>query len=230
MRFDEYWIGPAQLALTAALARSTNGLTGEVIEVGTWQGLSAIPIAGAVAPATLHVVDHWLGDAPEAGEYGIQAHRVARDNYGVFLSNVRESRLTNIEVHKMGWQEFITLDWDDKPIRFVHIDASHTADEVAGNIKAFLPFAVPGAVFCGDDYGFEQVQEGVARHFPLVNSSEGKLWWTVLGSEEPTHSYAAHAHPLTRTAAYQRDLMAIREMFVVPVRQALEDSGSSGTY
>jgi Methyltransferase domain len=227
LHFDEYWIGPAQLAMTAALARASGSLNGEVIEVGTWQGLSAIPIARAIAPATLHVVDHWLGDAPEAGHYGIEKHRVERDNYGQFLANLDAAHVTNVEVHKMGWREFIT-DWD-RPIRFLHIDASHTADEVDGNIKAFLPHAVSSAIFCGDDYGFPQVSEGVHRSFPHPHSSENKLWWQVVGDPLPGTAWQPHSHPLTMARSYMSDLSAAREMFVVPVQQALVNSGSNGT-
>ena len=72
------------------------GLPGEVIEVGTWQGLSAIPIARAVAPATLHVVDHRLGDGEAA--VGIDPSKTERDNYGIFLSNLREAHVTNVRV------------------------------------------------------------------------------------------------------------------------------------
>ena len=64
----------------------------------------------------------------------------------------------------------------------LHIDATHSADEVADNIAALLPCAASHAVFCGDDDGFPEVSEGVHRQFPIVNSSENKLWWKVIGS------------------------------------------------
>lgn len=208
MRFDEYWIGPAQLALTAELARSTGDLRGAVIEVGTWQGLSAIPIARAVAPARLHVVDHWQGDSAP----GIDPELVKRDNYGIFLNNLKDARVTNVEVHKMGWREF-AAEWD-KPVRFLHIDATHSADEVAGNIAAMLPYAVKGAVFCGDDYGFPEVAEGVRRQFPDVNSSENKLWWKVIGDGSPCCAYPPHSYQLCVTRRYMSSLAAARELFV----------------
>jgi hypothetical protein len=213
LRFNEYWIGPAQLALTAALARSARDIPGEAVEVGTWQGLSAIPIARAVAPASLHVVDHWQGDVTEAGSIGIDPALIDRDNYGIFLSNLHDARITNVEIHRMGWREFIA-GWD-RPLRFVHIDASHTEDEVAENIGAFLPYASEGAVFCGDDYGFPQVAAGVHRVFPAVNSSENKLWWKVIGDDSETFAWPPHYHPLSSSHAYQSDLMDIREMYVL---------------
>lgn len=167
MRFDEEWIDLDQLEVTAGLAASTNGLPGAAVEVGTWQGRSAIPIARAVAPGELHVVDHWRGDP------GIDRQLSERDNFGIFLDNIREAGLSNVVVHRMSWQEF-ALEWDG-PIRFVHIDGEHSQDEVAGNIAAFLPYAVEGAVFCGDDYWLPEVKGGVRMHFPDAVDG-GRMW------------------------------------------------------
>jgi hypothetical protein len=177
VHFDETWISPAQLDLTAALARSVNHLAGESIEIGVWQGWSAIPIAHAIAPSVLHCVDHWLGDVPEAGDLGIEPEKLARDNYGQFQENLRDSHTGNVLIWKMGWRDFAAK-WH-KPIRFLHIDASHTADEVAGNIAALLPYAAKYAVFCGDDYTFPEVEEGVKRVFPSPQSAE-RMWWTTI--------------------------------------------------
>jgi hypothetical protein len=168
VRFDETWIHPGQLAVTAALAASTAGLSGEVVEIGTWQGWSAIPIANAVAPSVLHVVDHWLGDEHIAPEL------TARDNYSIFLDNMAEGTAGNYQVWKMDWREFAGQ-WD-KPVRFLHLDAAHTADEVSDNLAAIIPHAVPGAIFCGDDFSWPSVQAGVARQFEEINAT-GSLWW-----------------------------------------------------
>jgi hypothetical protein len=73
----------------------------------------------------------------------------------------------------MGWREFAEQ-WKN-PVKFLHIDATHTADEVEDNIRAFLPFAVEGAIFCGDDYQHPPVAEGVARCFSAIG--ECALWW-----------------------------------------------------
>jgi methyltransferase family protein len=171
MRFDERWISEDQLALTASLAAGTNELSGEVVEIGAWQGLSAIPIANAIYPASLHVVDHWLGSEEHSPELK------ARNNYGIFLANMNEGTAGNFTVHKMGWRDWVT-EWT-LPIRFVHIDAAHTQEEVSDNIKALLPFAVPGAAFVGDDFGFPPVRAGVFSQFSSVYA-KFNLWWTVI--------------------------------------------------
>jgi predicted O-methyltransferase YrrM len=171
--YDERWMGDGQTAELARLAGSTNHLAGEVVEIGTWQGLSAIPIANAIRPASLHVVDHWQGDGA-----AIPAELVARDNYGIFLANAAEAGVTVI-VHKMGWREWVK-DWT-APIRFLHLDAAHTTEEVADNIAAILPFMVPGGILAGDDWDWPDVEAGILRHLTRPeNIMWDKLWWKVM--------------------------------------------------
>lgn len=171
-----------QLDVLAALAQSTGYLDGEAIEIGTWQGRSAIPIANAIRPKFLHVVDHWQGDDPAAvaAGRGIRPELAARDNYGIFTANVAEATEGNVSVWKMGWREF-AAQWEH-PVRFLHLDATHTAQEVADNITALLPYAVPGAIFAGDDWDWPEVEAGVRQAFPNrpVNEQFNKLWWVVL--------------------------------------------------
>lgn len=185
--YDERWISDDQLIKTAELAASTNNLSGEVIEIGVHQGLSAIRIANVIHPGVLHAVDHWdwqqvldADDRYDPGDHAgslariqLSQETVSRDNYQVFQENVAEETLGNVKTWKMGWREF-AAQWT-LPVRFLHIDALHTADEVADNIKAFLPYAVEGAVFCGDDYTHPPVAEGVKWCFDAT--SDGSLWW-----------------------------------------------------
>jgi len=183
-RFDEQWMGRDQVIQTAALAQSTGHLAGEAIEIGAWQGLSTVSIVTAIAPSVLHVVDHWLGDSqsPEAIEQGLAIPAVCleRDNYQIFLDNMAECTDGNFQVHKMDYRGFLA-GWS-LPVRFLHLDDGHLADDVERQLAGLKPFAVPGAIFAGDDWDWPTVQEGILRVFPreAVNLGAGKLWWTVL--------------------------------------------------
>jgi Methyltransferase domain len=186
LRFDEAWMSQGQLDVLAALAQSTGYLDGAAIEIGTWQGRSAIPLANAIYPRVLHVVDHWQGDDPAglAQGLGIDPELVKRDNYGIFKANVAEGTQGNVSVWKTDWREFAS--WWQDPIRFLHLDASHTTQEVADNIRALLPYAVSGTIFAGDDWNWPTVAAGVRQVFPAdqdvvqVNTQFDKLWWVVL--------------------------------------------------
>lgn len=182
--FHEQWLGRDQAIQTAALAQSTGHLTGEAIEIGAWQGLSTISITTAIAPSVLHVVDHWKGDSesPEAIKRGlaIPAACLERDNYAIFLDNMAECTEGNFQVHKMDYREFLA-DWAE-PVRFLHLDDGHLTEDVERQLLGLRPFAVPGAIFAGDDWDWPTVQEGILRVFrrDQINLGAGKLWWTVL--------------------------------------------------
>jgi hypothetical protein len=184
VRFDEQWLGRDQVIQTAALAQSTGHLAGEAIEIGAWQGLSTVSITQAIEPSVLHVVDHWKGDSesPEAIEQGlaIPAACLERDNHAIFLANMAEATAGNFQVWKMDYREFLAQ-WSE-PVRFLHLDDGHLADDVERQLAALRKHAVPGALFCGDDWDWPTVREGILRVFPQdqINLGAGKLWWTVL--------------------------------------------------
>jgi hypothetical protein len=171
MRFDEVWIGHKQLEKTANLAIQTHGNYGTAVEIGAWQGLSTCHIARAIEPDILHVVDHWLGSDDMPPDIR------TRDNYSIFLENMRGATAGNFKVHKMDWRDWVK-EWDE-PIRFLHLDAGHTTEEVADNLQALLPLATPKAIFCGDDWSWPTVREGVLKIFKpeMVHTFLNKLWW-----------------------------------------------------
>jgi len=170
MRFDDVWMQPWQTGSLADLAYKSRNI-GAVIEIGTHQGLSAIPIANAIYPNKLHVVDHWEGSTD------FRDYMRIRDNYGIFMSNVEEGTQGNIEVHKQDWRDF-ARDWMD-PIGFLHLDAEHTKEEVYAQTGAFIPFMSDGSILAGDDFNWPGVREGVLVRFALreVHVMQGKLWW-----------------------------------------------------
>lgn len=171
MRFDDIWMPNWYLNKLCELAIRSSPV-GAAIEIGVYQGLSAIALANAIYPATLHAVDHWEGSTdfkPEMFE---------RDNYGIFLSNIAEGTRGNIQIHKQDWTDFAS-EWSEDKIGFLHLDAEHTQTEVSDQIKAFLPYMANGSVIAGDDYNWPGVHMGVRTHFHYeqVNVMHNKLWW-----------------------------------------------------
>lgn len=166
--FHEDWFGPHSCEALATLARSTNELAGEVVEVGCWEGRSTIALANAVWPATVHAVDTWAGSPGE-----VSAELAAeRDVYAVFQENIDLATAGNVKPHRTSWEAF---DWPDR-IRFLHIDAEHTYENVSANIAAALPRMVEGSIMCGDDVHHPPIQKAVLEAFPDAASS-ATLWW-----------------------------------------------------
>lgn len=170
MRFDDVWMQRWQLDKLCDLALDSCS-NGAVIEIGVHQGLSAIPIARSIYPATLHAVDHWHGSTDFTNAM------LERDNYSVFLSNIAEGTRGNIQIHKQDWHDFIK-EWTGA-IGFLHLDAEHTRDEVSMQITSFLPYMVSGSIMAGDDYDWPEVHVGVRTHFEYeqVRKMGNKLWW-----------------------------------------------------
>jgi predicted O-methyltransferase YrrM len=159
-----------QLGMLSELA-SRGSSAGACIEIGTHQGFSAIPIANAIHPKILHVVDHWEGSTD------FKPYMRERYNYSIFISNIEEGTQGNIKVHKQDWHDF-AREWNAK-IGFLHLDAEHTRDEVAAQISMFMQHMVDGSILAGDDYDWPGVREGIAVHFNKVHVMGNKLWWKV---------------------------------------------------
>jgi hypothetical protein len=170
--FTEEWFHlPSQHAL-ADLARATEGVPGDIIEVGSWEGRSTCALARAVAPSIVHAVDTWEGSP---GEISAElAAEPGRDVFATFRQNVRELTNGNVSAHQMGWREFFKDRTD--PIRFLFIDAEHTYAEVYENIVAALPLLSPGAIICGDDVHHPPIREAV-RDALGGFSTDAALWW-----------------------------------------------------
>lgn len=169
MSFDEEWFGEESQAALATLAVSTEGLEGDVVEVGCWQGRSTVALANAVYPDVVHAVDTWAGSPGE-----ISAELAAgRDVLAEFRTNVAALTRGNVTEHVMGWREFFE---QPRRIRFLHIDAEHTFREVYDNIAEALPMMVTGGIICGDDVHHPPIQKAVAMHFPQARAV-ASLWW-----------------------------------------------------
>jgi hypothetical protein len=165
--FQEEWFGEASQRALADLYGKVADLDGVVVEVGCWEGRSTIALARACAPEMVRAVDTWLGSPGE-----VSAELAAeRDVLETFLANTAGM---NIDAYLMGWQEYFADHHD--PIKFLHIDAEHTYEQVAGNIDAALPFMVPGSIMCGDDVHHLPVQLAVIERFPDAQVS-ATLWW-----------------------------------------------------
>lgn len=155
VRFTEDWFCQASCDALARLADETRHVSGDIIEVGSWEGRSTIALANAAHPAVVHAVDTWRGSPGEIS----RDLAAQRDVFATFTGNVRTATRGNVQPHRMGWRHYF-LHRDPNPIRLLFIDAEHTYVEVRENIEAALPHMAPGGVICGDD----------AHHLPVARA------------------------------------------------------------
>lgn len=170
MTYTEDWYTPQGIvALRKAFAR-TDGLTGRIIEVGCWEGRSTVALARAASPAVVDAVDTWEGSPGEPSE----TLAAERDVYARFVENIATATDGNVRAHRMGWRDYFAQ--DRTPIRFLHIDATHSYVEVRDSILEAIPLMVPGGVICGDDRHHYPVAKAVVDVFGYFEY-DANLWW-----------------------------------------------------
>ena len=121
------------------------------VELGTWQGASAVPVAMSIARwgGTLTCIDTWSGElnadgGSEPGRPPVMLFTCARRIVEAGISaNVR---------FIPGMTSAAAKVWSG-PIDFLYIDADHSYDGVRSDLEAWAPHVRSGGLILGDDYG-----------------------------------------------------------------------------
>lgn len=132
----EGWCRPAERHVLYELARSGPG-TGEIVEIGSWKGLSTIYLAAGskhagrehVTTIDLHPANNWA-----------TLHR------NLLLAGVAD------------WATVITerstdaaRAWTGQPIRLLYLDGDHSYEQVVRDYQAWRPFVAPGGIIAFHD-------------------------------------------------------------------------------
>ena len=129
------------------------------VEVGCWEGKSAAYMGVAIVNSGRKIrfdcVDTWEGSV----EHVDKAESAAifgkfRSNMSIFdhLADIRTVRKESTLAAK---------DYPDNSLDFVFLDASHDAESVEADIRAWGPKVKERGVLAGDDVGFDTVREGL---------------------------------------------------------------------
>lgn len=117
------------------------------VELGTFQGASAIPVARSIARwgGVLTCIDTWSTDILHATSPPSPWMLVtcARNVVAAGVTNVRYMPSTTVEASRT-WTE---------PIDYLYIDADHSHDAVLADLEAWVPHVKKGGLILGDDYG-----------------------------------------------------------------------------
>lgn len=168
--FTEDWFSVHACQVLTRLARRTEGLAGDVVEVGCWEGKSTCALANAVHPRIVHAVDTWKGSPGEISE----TLAAQRDVFSTFVENVQAFTKGNVHTFRCDWRDYFKV--HPGPIRFLHIDATHTYDEVRANIEAATDLIVPGGIICGDDNHHQPVLDAAFDVLGTIEI-ESTLWY-----------------------------------------------------
>lgn len=126
----------AEAALLARLAAGRR----TVVEIGTYEGSSAVVFARAMDPgATLHLIDSYEGEALLFGWKGTE-----RATRRVMERATRDRRGPRVEWH-IARSTTVADGWS-VPIDLLFIDGDHSEEGARGDWEAFSPHVVPGGV------------------------------------------------------------------------------------
>jgi len=144
-----------------------------IVEVGSWAGLSAR--AMAQPGQTVYCVDHWAGSpCDDSGKWAAQ-----RGSDAVFRTFCRNAgkRLFRTIIPCRGPSALWASIWPFQ-VDMVFIDAGHEKSELLANIKEWLPHIRPGGIMCGHDHSslFPGVEEAVKEIFSYYKVLGRSVW------------------------------------------------------
>lgn len=120
------------------------------VELGTWLGASAIPVARAIRRwgGTLTCVDTWAGDVhpPETSRPSAPWMLVS------CVRNITDAGV-GANVRLIATTTLLAAAWWSQPLDYLYIDADHSYDAVRADLAAWVPHVKPGGLILGDDYG-----------------------------------------------------------------------------
>jgi hypothetical protein len=141
--------------------QSESGISGDLVEIGTFEGRFFIAMALGLAPGEQALgIDRF--DWPDAGIEGrfhanCAAFGIGRDRY---LSWKTDSR----EITSDGLQEKL----GGRPVRFVHIDSHHSRECLTSDLELVTPLLHRNGIICLDDMlhpGYPMVVSAVFDYF-----------------------------------------------------------------
>ncbi len=182
--YHEDWYPADQLLRIAALCADAMHSSGDVMEIGCWEGRSTVALANSCYPATLLAVDTWRGSEDENSNHSSVRAARQRDVYGQFMRNIGALTLGNVQPIQQDCHAF--LETSHSPVRFAHIDASHDYVSVSRTIRALRPRIVKGGVLCGSDFLTASacrtdlhggVERAVRELLPGFKTASNLWWW-----------------------------------------------------
>lgn len=147
-----------------------------IVELGTWVGYGAKRMASRAPDAQVICIDHWQGSLEHWQDERFK--NILPQLYRGFTNYTWDLRHRIIPVKAstiLGMHEVASA--GIKP-DFIYIDASHQYAEVKLDVEMALKL-FPGAIICGDDWNWPEVQQAVTEVLGERNVKVRGLrtWW-----------------------------------------------------
>lgn len=163
-----------------------------IIEVGSWLGRSTRALCdNAKYSATVYAVDTWNGSLGEQDTFHAAAKWAEGDwaMYTFLMNNYDHAASGKLIPLRLNSRIGAAL-LKNKGVKadFVFLDAGHTKEELAADIRYWMPLMKDGGIICGHDYYFDGAWPGVRE---AVNELSGfkvvpntSIWWKMIGKND----------------------------------------------
>jgi predicted O-methyltransferase YrrM len=174
------------LAALATLRAQYNGRPVRILEVGSWVGESSRAIADAIGEAgTLICVDHWNGSSTDTTSEWARA--AGPDGvFNVFQKNMASYIDSGAIMFERKDSLTAAEEYNGPQFDLIYLDAGHTKEELAADIKAWWPHLRVDGILAGHDYGiaFPGVKEAVDGFVSFMGhevavSLSGDVVWSI---------------------------------------------------
>lgn len=139
---------------------------GDVVELGSWTGLTTCYLATACRVRRhghVYAVDTFSGNKEGNSNYASIA-RHGGSTRGAFDRRVRMAELSDRITPLVGLTADVARTYPGKPIRLLLIDADHSFEGVRSDFESWLPHMADGGLIVFHDYLMPEVARFVDQH------------------------------------------------------------------
>lgn len=163
--FTEGWCTDLEKSAIEHSYSRVADLDGLCIEIGCFEGRSAVFTANLIAPNTLICIDPW--EPVEYAPYEVKVYN-ERPIFEHFKNNISKGTEGNVRICQMPYEQWFAEnveELEEKGIKYLYLDGPHGYEDVQLGLETVLPYMAPGSVLIGDDYDDHIVASAVNDYF-----------------------------------------------------------------
>jgi Methyltransferase domain len=191
----------------------------EIVEIGSWQGKSAICLAGALEERSGHAM-YAVDPHQDSYVHVDMLGKKGISTFDKFSSNIKTAGLENLVTPIVMKSEYAVKEWDrTKKIGFLWIDGDHRYSEVKKDFDLWSPYVAEGGVVAFHDSTYDDVQSFLVREvLPSLQYRNAELRDSILSV---TRSDSHTATDTLRTRYIMQVLKIQESLRTIPVPSTL---------
>jgi predicted O-methyltransferase YrrM len=157
---------PAEQLLAIYGLAATWPVRGDVVELGSWTGLTTCYLATACrvrGEGKVFAVDTFTGTM-EGGATYPSAERFGGNTFKAFKDQILRAGADDVVEPLIGLTSEVAATYPGRRIRFLLIDADHSYEGVRGDFELWSPHVAPGGLIVFHDYLMPEVARYVDGH------------------------------------------------------------------